>query len=112
MNTDELFGKIEALLDRERVAIQRLDAAAVESIAAEKDAAFAQLRLAAAGNAELQDRLADIARRVRQNAVLLAYARDTVREALGLVARNVNETSVSGRGLEARSRGVRISVSR
>lgn len=112
MSTDELFGKIESLLDRERVAIRRLDAAAVEMIAAEKEAAFTQLRQAAAGNAELQERVADIARRVRQNAVLLAYARDTVREALGLVARNVNETSTSGRGLETRTRGVRVSVSR
>lgn len=112
MSMDELFGKIESLLDRERAAIRRLDAAAVELIATEKEVAFTELRRAAAANEELQARLADIARRVRQNAVLLAYARDTVREALGLVARNVNETSTSGRGLETRARAVRVSVSR
>lgn len=112
MNTEELFGKIESLLERERVAIRRLDAAVVETIAAEKEEALLALRQATAGNAELQPRVAEVARNVRQNAVLLAYARDTVREALGLVARNVTETSTSGRGLETRTRGSRVSVSR
>lgn len=112
MSTDELFGKIDSLLDRERVAIRRLDAVAVETIAAEKEVALLALRQAAAGNAELQERVAEVAKRVRQNAVLLAYARDTVREALGLVARSVIETSPSGRGLETRTRGLRVSVSR
>src|SRR5579859_6163281 len=81
----QILDRLDAVLSNERVAIRRLDGAGVEAAAAEKAALVNQLvtqpserRAAAAG------RIADLARQLRRNGVLLVHARGIMRDVLRL----------------------------
>lgn len=87
---EDLLDSIEALLKEERLAIRQLDALAVEAFAAEKERLFIELKQELVGRRELHGRVVRVMRLARQNCVLLAYARDCVRDAMGSVARHLN----------------------
>ncbi len=96
MSADQILDQIEALLTSERAAIRQLDSAAVEECAHEKERLFAELKRALVGRSDLHARIVRVMRMARQNCLLLAYARDCVRDAMGSVARHLN-TRVSER---------------
>lgn len=79
----EALDRLSALLEEERLALRRLDAAAVLSIANQKESILTTLSaegvLAMPG---VRDRLRAFVVHLRHNGVLLAQARDVVRDAL------------------------------
>jgi hypothetical protein len=77
----EALTELEQLLRDEREAIRRLDGATVLSYAERKEALMAALRRDAL-SAEGASRLRALAPALRHNSVLLAHARDVLRDAL------------------------------
>jgi aspartate aminotransferase-like enzyme len=109
VSTLDALATLEHLLVEERGAIVRLDATQVARIAAEKEALIARLRegLPALG-AEHRARLRALRDGLRQNTILLAHARDCLRDALAAFHR---EDLVGGKASRATPRpGARISV--
>jgi len=82
MDPEQMFGQFDRLLEEERGAIRRLDGARVHDIAAEKADLFLALRESTRGRSELAPRFRDLAAGLRRNAVLLAHARDCLRDVL------------------------------
>lgn len=79
----EALDRLEALLDEERLALRRLDAAAVLSIAHQKESVLTALSEdGVLAVPELRDRVRAFVMHLRHNGVLLAQARDVVRDAL------------------------------
>jgi predicted nucleotidyltransferase len=82
MDPNSLLSRLEALLDEERAAIVGLDAARVERAADEKQALLDALVRGAPLDAALQPRLGALRGALQHNLILLAHARDCVRDAL------------------------------
>jgi hypothetical protein len=82
MSPEHLFGQFDRLLEEERAAIRRLDGSRVHDIAAEKADLFLEIRRQVRGRADLAPRFRDVAAGLRRNAVLLAHARDCLRDVL------------------------------
>ena len=113
MSAEALLDQIEALLTAERAAIRQLESATVEECAIEKERLFHCLKPVLVGRAELHGRVVRVMRMARQNCVLLAYARDCVRDAMGSVARHLNTgpNERSGPSIApSERRSVRVSV--
>jgi len=113
MTAEELLDEIEALLVEERDVLVRLQARRVEELAAEKERLFEELRELARDRQDLRPRLVETVRLAHRNCLLLAFARDSIGEALGVVARNLNGsmTFKGVRTLSGPMRGLRVSVS-
>ena len=114
MTAEELLEQIEALLTAERAAIRQLESATVEECAMEKERLFHSLKPKLVNRADLRPRIVRVMRMARQNCVLLAYARDCVRDAMGSVARHLNTGTnerVAGSSISpGERRSVRVSV--
>ena len=82
MSPEQLFGRFDRLLEEERVAIRRLDGGRVHDIAAEKADLFLEIRENIRGCSDLALRFGELAAGLRRNAVLLAHARDCLRDVL------------------------------
>lgn len=88
MTAEELLRTMRAALAEEREGIRRLDADAVARATAAKESVLAQLQ-----NAKPEDRaalhgaLAELKVELRRNLILLAHARDFLREAVELCSR-------------------------
>ncbi len=94
--SDDAITRLERLLREEREAIRRLDGARVLDFAREKEALVASLR---DGDGSLEKahraRLRALAPALRHNGILLAHARDILRDALA-VARAVQRPVTGG----------------
>ncbi len=100
--TDDAIDQLERLLREERDAIKRLDGARVLAFAKQKEELVASLVADAGLDAGRKDRLRRLVPALRENGVLLAHARDIVRDALGaagVVARSERAASTSARRL-------------
>lgn len=83
MPPNSVLSRLEALLTEERAAIVSLDAASVERCADEKEALLGALLQGPPLDAGLRAQLAMLRQALQHNLVLLAHARDCVRDALG-----------------------------
>ena len=84
---DGALGRLELLLQEEREAIAALDAERVARSAAEKEALFSILETATEPERRaFAPRLHALAPALRHNGVLLAHARDCLRDALAAMA--------------------------
>lgn len=111
MNAEEILQQLDALLAAEQDAIRALDANLAAAHAEKKLELFEALAGAAEGRADLQPAVLSVARRARQNAMLLAFARDCVRDAMGTVARHLNTRPDAARApASALRKGMRVSV--
>ena len=81
MTPAELLDRVDVVLQEERTALTSLDARKVEELASEKQTLFAQLAECGLG-AEHLDRMRAVYEGLRRNLVLLAGARDCVKDAL------------------------------
>jgi hypothetical protein len=87
MTAEELLVSMRAALAREREAIRRLDIEAVTEVAATKEAVLARLREApATDRPALVAAIEELKPELRRNLVLLAHARDCLRQAIELCA--------------------------
>lgn len=81
MNAEAIFDRFDVLLEQEREAILRIDAAALDAIAVEKLALAEDLR--GMDPSAQRDRLASLQAKLQRQSVLLSHARaciqDTVR---------------------------------
>ena len=82
MTPEQMFGQFDGLLEEEREAIRLLDGRRVHDIAAEKADLFLEIRECTVGRADLTPHFRDLASELRRNAVLLAHARDCLRDVL------------------------------
>lgn len=82
MPPEQALDRIEQLLDEERAALRRLDAARVDALTDEKTSLVLGLQDGLPGRADLAPRLRAMAAGLRRNAVLLAHARDCLRDVL------------------------------
>jgi hypothetical protein len=83
MMSEDAITELDQLLRDERQAIRRLDGASVLSYAERKEALVASLRNGGAGlSPENATRLRALAPALRHNSVLLAHARDVLRDAI------------------------------
>ena len=83
MQVEEIANRFDRLLEEERAAIRALDGPALERTAREKESLAEALR--ASSREELatrSDSLAKISASLRRNAVLLAHARDSLRDVI------------------------------
>ncbi len=91
--TEDALTQLERLLVEERESIRRLDGAGVLAFAEQKEALVAALRGAdgalSPGDAS---RLHALTPALRQNGVLLAHARDVLRDALAVVRADLGAT--------------------
>ncbi len=88
MSPDQLLTDMRAALDAERDAIRRLDAAAVIQASETKERILEALRTAPpAERPALASALGELKLELRRNLLLLAHARDYLREALELFGR-------------------------
>jgi len=92
------IGQLRALLHEERDAIRRLDSASILAAAERKQSLLADLQahIAAGLGAIVVDALRELMPLLRQNLVLLAHARDCVRDAID-ASRGDGLAPVSGR---------------
>jgi len=93
MSNAALFERVLAKLEEERRAIVALDADAVESIASDKEGLFAALAQAPLTEVD-GPLLASVAAAAKQNCLLLANARDLVRQTAATLAREVNGAAI------------------
>lgn len=101
MTMDDELDRAERLLVEERAAITALDAERVEQLAAEKVDVFARLlERGAWTDATRLPRLQQITGALRRNLVLLAAARDCIRD--GLAAAGVDVAGATGATLSVR----------
>jgi flagellar biosynthesis/type III secretory pathway chaperone len=91
---EEALAELETLLVQERDAIRRLDGRGVTELADRKQSIVSRLNAARSefGAAEAS-RLRAITPMLRQNGVLLAHARDILRDALAAMRQSVPRTS-------------------
>lgn len=83
MNAEELLTQMRAVLATERDAIRRLDSATVAESAKKKEALLAAVSGATdADKPALVQALAAVREDLKRNLVLLAHARDCVKEAI------------------------------
>lgn len=82
MTPEARLDQIERLLDEERAAIRSLDGERVSAIADEKLSLLSDLQLRLEGRRDLSDRLRTMTANLRRNAVLLANARDCLRDVI------------------------------
>jgi hypothetical protein len=92
----EALTELEQLLRDEREAIRRLDGATVLSYAGRKEALMVALRRDVL-SAEGASRLRALAPALRHNSVLLAHARDVLRDALVAVQAETAPTMTASR---------------
>ncbi len=85
MPPEQSLDRIERLLDEERDALRRLDGARVDALTDEKAALIHGLHGSLPGRADLAPRMRAVAAGLRRNAVLLAHARDCLRDVLAAV---------------------------
>lgn len=85
MTPEQRLDRIEGLLDEERDALRRLDGARVEALTDEKAALVRGLPEGLQGRPDLAPRVRAMAAGLRRNAVLLAHARDCLRDVLAAV---------------------------
>jgi flagellar biosynthesis/type III secretory pathway chaperone len=86
LTADTIFDRFETLLDEERVALRVLDGQRVSAIADEKTELIEQLQQTdVTERADLTPRLRDLSASLRRNAVLLAHARDCLRDVLSVI---------------------------
>ena len=90
MNAEATLDRLDHLLAAERAAIRGLDSERTLSIAEEKALLMTELAPLVAGRGDLADRLRFTTRSMRDNCVLLAHARDCLRDVLGSFAREMN----------------------
>jgi len=90
VTAEATLDRLDDLLARERAAIRGLDSERTLSIAEEKAQLMVELGPLVAGRADLAERLRVSTRAMRDNCVLLAHARDCLRDALGSFAREMN----------------------
>lgn len=84
MIANDTLRSLETLLEEERAAIRRLDASRVEEIAQKKEALVATLAsLPVADRARVTEDLRSLRGTLQRNAILLAHARDLIRDATG-----------------------------
>lgn len=99
--THHAVRELRSVLEREREAIRRMDAQAVDECTAEKQRLFVVVTTATKAGEISHEEVKSLCIELRRNGVLLAFARDCVRDALGL------ETPKRAQP----TRGVRLSVS-
>jgi hypothetical protein len=88
MGPDELLRTMRAALAEERDALRRLDVEGVTRATAAKERVLARmLETPPAERPPLIAALAELKNELRQNLVLLAHARDSVRDAIEVVAK-------------------------
>jgi hypothetical protein len=81
VNPEETLDRLDQLLDEERAALRRLDGQQVAAIADEKSSLIHGLqRVGLADRHDLVPRIRALAAGLRHNAVLLAHARDCLRD--------------------------------
>jgi hypothetical protein len=85
MDGADVISSLDALLRDERAAIVRLDAAAVERAAEQKQALLAALSAGPPLDAAAAARLGALRPALQHNLILLAHARDCLRDALAAV---------------------------
>ncbi len=102
MTPDQLFEQFDALLEEERQAIRRLDGESVHRISAEKTDLFLEIRNVVRENNELASQFRGLAAGLRRNAVLLAHARDCLRDVLAAVVESGPATPFAASGANAR----------
>lgn len=111
MNAEEILHQLDALLTAEQEAIRALDANLALAHAEKKLELFEALAHAGKGRTDLDAQVVSIARRARQNAMLLAFARDCLRDAMGTVAHHLNTRPDATRAPASPLRkGLRVSV--
>lgn len=111
MSPEEAKTELDRLLTDEQTAIRALDANLAIAYADKKVELFRALAAAAETDAGLRDDLVVFIRRARQNAMLLAFARDCIRDAMGTVAHHLNtRVDVTRAPTSALRKGVRLSV--
>src|SRR5271155_2686957 len=94
---EEALTELEALLREERDAIRRLDGPLVLALSNRKKAVVARLEAARAEfDPVLSSRLRALAPSLRQNGILLAHARDIMRDALTAMRMASPGTSYDG----------------
>mgnify|MGYP003328076650 CR=1 FL=1 len=82
MAPEHVLDRFEQLLDEERSALRQLDSARIDQFAAEKAALMEALQHGLRDRPDLTPRFRDVAAGLRRNAVLLAHARDCLRDVL------------------------------
>ncbi len=86
LTPESIFDRFELLLEEERVALRGLDGHRVGAIADEKTALIDQLQqVGVAARTDLSPRLRNLSAGLRRNAVLLAHARDCLRDVLSVI---------------------------
>lgn len=105
MDATSLVTELRALLESEREAIRRLDAARVEEIATEKQRLVDAI--ATVQPEPLIAALRELVHDLRRNAVLLAHARDCLRDVIAAAAPGA--ATVEGRRSSMRP-GARLSI--
>lgn len=101
MNGQAALAELHSVLGRERAAIRRMDSAAVDECTTEKAPLFEVVTVAARAGEIGPNELRQLQTELRRNGVLLAFARDCVRDVLGIGTPKRAQAT----------RGVRISVS-
>ena len=85
MDPQQILDRLDAVLEKERLAIRRLDGSGVEAAAAEKTALVQSLTgLAPETRKQFAGRLTSLVEQLRRNGVLLVHARGILRDVLRL----------------------------
>jgi hypothetical protein len=105
---EAVLSRLEQLVDDERSAIIALDADRILTIAEEKQAILDSLNGALPRDTSIIDRFAALVPKLRQNGVLLAHARDCLRDAIQALHGEVR-SGPSSAGPKLRP-GARLSV--
>jgi len=83
VSPEKIFDQFEALLEQERLAIRSLDAQRVASLADQKEALLGALRACSLPTQpQFAERMTKLVKELRRNGVLLANARDCLRDVL------------------------------
>lgn len=114
MTPEATLDELDDLLVRERAAIVALDSETTLRLAEEKAALMDWLGPLVRGRADSEGRLRTSTRKLRDNCLLLAHARDCIRDVMGSYARELNASGPASHGPrpgEAPARrGLKISV--
>ncbi|MBL9028098.1 MAG: hypothetical protein JNL21_38255 [Myxococcales bacterium] len=114
MTPETTLDELDVLLTRERAAIVALDSETTLRLAEEKATLMDRLGPMVRGRADLEPRLRASTRKLRDNCLLLAHARDCLRDVMGSYARELNASSPASHGPRPNEavarRGLKISV--
>jgi hypothetical protein len=111
LDPESVLGKLEQLLEEERLAIRRLDGARVEACADEKVALFGHIMaLDAKRRSTLAPRLKALVAQLRRNGVLLVHARSILADVLRLKGATVNVGLPKFAKTPAQQAGGRLSI--